>query len=309
MSVELFVDKFKTVAREHLKEFGRLFFGFFFPLAAFCSPLVVSAQSRIVFLFPEKNPVSRIAAEKLQSSLSKNFRILDAAMAEAVAFSQPDRNIFNLSAEDARNLGAAIGCNFFIVAKAQTLRRASLSKPDYYEAHLVIYLVSSRTGRLVFWKFSKFEDEVSENADKKLFASIENSADEIAENIKSADEKELGETEAANIREMPAADSPDAKDFRSPLPYRRLKPEYTSLANLYGVAATIDASVDLDENGRVARVEIVRWAGYGLDESVAETIRRMQWRAASIDGRALPIRILLRYNFKKLNPEERNNEQ
>jgi hypothetical protein len=52
------------------------------------------------------------------------------------------------------------------------------------------------------------------------------------------------------------------------------------------------------------RTQIVRWAGYGLDEAVTETVRRMNWRPATRGGKALPIRVLLRYNFKKIEKEE-----
>jgi hypothetical protein len=52
------------------------------------------------------------------------------------------------------------------------------------------------------------------------------------------------------------------------------------------------------------RIGITRWAGYGLDESVIKTINEMQWRAASREGKALPIRVLLRYNFKKIEKED-----
>jgi TonB family protein len=102
------------------------------------------------------------------------------------------------------------------------------------------------------------------------------------------------------LEELPAENSPEARNFRPPLPYKRIRPDYTKIANLYGVEATVDAEIDVDENGKILNIEIVRWAGFGLDESVAETIRKMQWRAASRDGKTLPVRVLLRYNFKKI---------
>jgi hypothetical protein len=134
--------------------------------------------------------------------------------------------------------------------------------------------------------------------------SIEILASDISVNIKTFSTREISETPVPKLAELPDEASPDAKNFRSPLPYRRLKPEYTSVANLYAVTATVDATVDLDETGKVLRVEITRWAGYGLDESVEETIRKMQWRSATRDGKPLPIRVLLRYNFKKIETDE-----
>jgi hypothetical protein len=265
---------------------------------------ISSAQTRLAFLVPEKTQNSQSVTDKLEASLSKDFKILDDSLVESVLQSLPEKNVFNLSTEEARNLGKAVGCDFFVVQKAETLRRASLSNPSYYESYAAVYLVSSRTGRLIFWNLLKFEADNPVEAEKKLLASTENLASEISTNLKFSKEKETKETELSKITELPDENSPEAKKFRSPLPYRRFKPHYTDLANLYNVAATVDAAVELNENGKVLKVDIVRWAGYGLDESVAETIRKMQWQPALRDGKALPIRVLLRYNFKKLESVE-----
>ena len=103
---------------------------------------------------------------------------------------------------------------------------------------------------------------------------------------------------------MPTENSPEAKNFRPPLPYKRIKPPYTRTAYLYSVEATVDVEIDVDETGKISRAEIVRWAGFGLDESVRETIRRMNWKAADRNGKSLPMRVLLRYNFKKIEPDD-----
>jgi hypothetical protein len=285
-----------------------LYFAFCILHFAFFSVLPASAQ-KIAFLVPEKNPVSLEVNEKFRESLAREFKILDDSLAESAAQGFTEKNVFNLSTQEARNLGRAMGSDFFILLKAETLRRASLSKPSpYYESYAAVYLVSSRTGRLAFWKLASFEAAESAEAEKKLHASIESLAAEVSAQIESAAQKELAEDEPPRLAEPPAEDSPEAKNFRAPLPFRRLRPAYPPEANLYGVAATIDALVDLDETGRVLRVEITRWAGYGLDESVIETIRKMQWRAASYlapgGEKPLPIRILLRYNFKKLKTDD-----
>lgn len=263
-----------------------------------------SAAQKLAVLIPVKSAQSEFVRQKLEENLSKNFKVSDDALAETVLFAEADKKIFNLSTEDARNFGSAAGCDFLLLIKSETLRRASLSKADYYESYAAVYLISSRTGRLVFWKLSSFEAESSRLSENKLNASLENLAAEIAANVKSANANELAENPSPRLAELPDENSPAARGFRPPLPYRRLKPVYTVTANLYGVEATVDALVDVDETGGIARIEITRWAGYGLDESVAEIIRKMQWRPASRDGKALPVRVLLRYNFKKLDREE-----
>ncbi len=128
---------------------------------------------------------------------------------------------------------------------------------------------------------------------------------EISQKLKTdAKEKSNGKS-ADNFESLPDENSPEAKDFRPPLPYKRIRPEYTKIANLYSVEATIDIEIDVDETGKVARAEIVRWAGFGLDESVTETVRKMNWRPAERNGKTLPVRVLLRYNFKKIAPDEK----
>ena len=304
MSSDYLIPTFKiTRPRPNLRSFGllRVFFLLLAPCGLLYTPVLAAAQ-KLAFLTPEKSRPAQIVNEKLQSRLAKDFKILDDSLVEAVSQSLSEMNVFNLSREEARNLGAAIGCDYFIVQKADTLRRASLSKPTYYESHAVVYLVSSRTGRLLYWELSKFEDDDSPEAERKMLAAAENLAAEISARLKAS--KQPGEIEQSGFAELPGEDSPDSKKFRPPLPYRRFKPQYTDVANLYNVAATVDAAVDIDETGRVLRVEILRWAGYGLDESVAETIRKMQWQPALLEGKALPIRVLLRYNFKKLESRE-----
>ncbi|HSK73846.1 MAG TPA: TonB family protein, partial [Pyrinomonadaceae bacterium] len=122
--------------------------------------------------------------------------------------------------------------------------------------------------------------------------------------VKANETAELDEKAAPKIAELPEENSPEAKNFRPPLPFKRVKPEYTATANLYRIEATIDILVDVDASGEILRMEIARWAGYGLDESVSETVRKMQWRGAERDGKFLPMRVLLRYNFRKIEDEE-----
>ena len=254
----------------------------------------------IAFLTPEKSVQSEIVREKIETSIANKFKILDDSLAETVFKTSKFENPFNLSTIDAQNFGNAVGCDFFIILKAENLRRVALAKGSYYESYIAVYLVSTRTGRLVFWTLKSFEAESFADADKKLFDSTENLASEISAKIITFYQSEINETPISQLEELPAENSPEAKNFRSPLPFKRLHPVYTSLANLYSIAATVDALVDLDENGKILRVEISRWAGYELDESVIKTIREMQWRPAMRDGKTLPIRVLLRYNFKKL---------
>ena len=54
----------------------------------------------------------------------------------------------SLTLGEARDLGAALGSDFFILGDAQTLRRSPSNGPVYFDSYASIFVVSARTGRL-----------------------------------------------------------------------------------------------------------------------------------------------------------------
>ena len=192
-----------------------------------------------------------------------------------------------------------MGCDFFILVRAADQRRSSSKREVYFESYAAIFAVSSRTGRLVDWIRPQFEAATAPEAQRMLRASVPKFAASLTIRLREVARAEAGEPTPAKIEEIPADGSPLAANFRSPVPYRRIKPEYTSEAFLYEVSATVEIEMDLDATGSIIRTEVVSWAGYGLDESVISAVRSMNWRAAYRDGKPLPMRVLLRYNFKR----------
>jgi TonB family protein len=271
---------------------------FVFLLTAYCSLLTVHAQ-KLAVLVPEKNAHGESFAGKLEVSLSPKLKILDDSLSETAFRSADYENPFNLTTGESKIIAAAIGCDYFLLVKSGNWRRSTFAKAEFYESFAAVYVVSARTGRLVFWRLSSFENESAANADKELFASTNNLATEIFDKLKIVSKDESSEKNARNIEELPAAETAENKNLRPPLPYKRIKPEYTKTAYLYNAEATVDIEIEVDEKGNILKTEIVRWAGFGLDESVTEAIKKMQWRAADRDGKPLPMRVLLRYNFKK----------
>lgn len=282
-----------------MKTIGVRLLSLMFLVSALCV-LSAPAQQKVAFIAPEKNSTSEAVAENLETHFVGSFKILDSALAQSVFRSQNYETPFNLTLEQARNFGKAVGCDFYIFVKAETLARTSLDKGTYQESYAAVFAVGSRTGKLIFWNLVKTEEATANDARKKLLSTLDSSAKEFVTKIQFALGKEVSEANAPKIAEPPDENSFEAKSFRPPLPFRRVKPEYTLLANLYSVAATIDVSVDVDADGKILRTEIMRWAGFGLDESVAEAVRKMNWRPAEREGKTLPIRVLLRYNFRKI---------
>lgn len=277
--------------------------------AALCASAARAApRATVAVLDFGDTPAGRRAADALDEDLRKRFPEFDYAnrsLARAAAKGAGYTGSLNLALEEARDLAAALGCDFFLTGAADTVPRQPSGRPVHYESYASVFLVSAFTGRLVLWQHVSAEAATAAEAEKLFAARLRAAAGPFAEAFARAraDEREEHrvriERDTPVIEEVPEADAPEAKNFRTPLPYRRLRPEYTEAASRVNAEATVDALVELDEAGEVRSVEIVRWAGYGLDESVARTVRQMHFRAALRDGKPVPVRALLRYNFRR----------
>ena len=259
----------------------------------------INAQ-RIAVIEPESSKVDGLASV-VRAELGSRFKILDESLADAAFSSVTFADYFNLSTSDARQIGEVLGVSNFVLLRSANQRRASLDRPAYFEAYAIAYLVDSRTGSLVGWFRETVEASNAKEASEKLIANAAQLAERISGSLKA---NRFSIRRDPTFEEVPPEGSPLAKGLRTPVPYRRLRPEYTDLASSYGVRATVDIEVDIDADGTIARTSIERWAGFGLEESVEKAVRSMNWRPAERNGKPLPMRILLRYNFVKVEKDE-----
>src|SRR5205085_11813686 len=118
-----------------------------------------SQRTRVAVLDFGETETGRRAAAKLARDLSSSDDLLIVARDEsrAAARGAGYAGSLNMTLQEARDLGAAIGCDFYITGDAQTLRRSSSARPVYYEAYASIFIVSTHTGRLVIWERPSFE--------------------------------------------------------------------------------------------------------------------------------------------------------
>ena len=258
-----------------------------------------AAAQPIAVISPDRSSQSISFAEQLKQSLPKPLEPIDADMAWAAFSSTLPATPYNMPEEEARLVGLRMGCDYFVLVRSEVVRRSSFERAEYYEAYSALYVVSRRTGRLVDWRLLSFEASKSEAARKLLQDAIPETAAKIAVLVPAVLKTELNQPQAPDLPE-PTDNKDKDPSLRSPLPYRRLKPEYTAQASLYGVTATVEITVDLDAAGTITRTEITRWAGYGLDEAVDKAVRTMNWRPADRNGKPLAMRFTLQYNFKKL---------
>jgi TonB family protein len=255
--------------------------------------------------------LARQASDTLAANVKHEptLAIFDRDQVRAAARGAGYAGTINLSLSEARELGAVLGCDFFILGDAQTLRRSPSTGAVYFESYASIFLVSARTGRLTRWERPNFQSHAPAESEKSLL--LELSSFEVRQRLNlamhRAQDDERGERELKPLdQQIPViTEAPDddkaaaAQGLRLPRPYRRVTPAYPESAALAEAEATVDVLVDLDVSGEVTRVEVVRWAGFGMDEATIETVRRLHFFPAMRDGLAIPIRVLLRYNFRK----------
>ena len=232
--------------------------------------------------------------------------LLDRGLSAAAARGVGYAGSLNLTLAEARSLGAAVGCDFYLTGDAQTIRRSSAARPVYFEAYATVFVVSSRTGRLVMWDRPAAEADTAEGAEASLLAALDGGAQLYAGAAAVEAEREererfaVEEGETTSVIDLSTDEGTAAnRDLREPAPYRRLRPAYTDAASRAEAEATVDALVWIGADGEVADVRVVRWAGFGLDEEVVATVRRMHFRPAQREGEPVPVRVLLRYNFRK----------
>jgi TonB family protein len=257
--------------------------------------------------------LGRVASEKLASNLKHEVGIvvLDQDQARAAARGALYKNSVNLSLNEARDLGAALGCDFFILGDAQTLRRSPSTGPLYFESYASIFLVSSRTGRLITWERPNFRAATSVAAEQLLLAELSafearNRSVQAIRRAQAEERRERALTIDQSDQQTPIIEEAPEDDKRAlaiglrlPRPYRHLLPAYPETASRAETEATVDVLVDLDASGEVMRVSVTRWAGFGLDEATIDTVHKLHFYPAMRNGVAIPIRVLLRYNFRK----------
>ncbi|HJP94976.1 MAG TPA: energy transducer TonB [Pyrinomonadaceae bacterium] len=255
-------------------------------------------------------PIAKSAADMLRSRFRSSGQVVvaDADLTRAAAKGIGYSGSLNLSIDEARDLGAALATEFYFIGDAQTLRRSSFKTPVYFESYCSIFLVSARSGRLLLWERPSFENNEATAAEARLseYLSADVFIRRLIETIlKTREEERVQRTTLPASAEVLIEEAPEdekvaaAEGIRLPRPYRRFRPEYPETAVRAEAEATVDVAVNVGADGEVSEVQVVRWAGFGLDETTVATVRQLHFFPAMKNGTPIPMRVLLRYNFRK----------
>jgi TonB family protein len=274
---------------------------FFLLLCLSCVPLRASAaptQLAIINLKGDERgeftAALRAAAKRSASDLS----LIDDDQAGTALRGLGYGGGLNLSLDEARAVGLSVGCDFFVVGQAYVARRIASADEFYFDAVAALFLVETKSGRLLKFRFGHAANRQEAGARAQLVSVINADWTAFDEAIAEARRRKESGRDVAARAAIPDLDEPPSSNITPPVFYQRLKPKYTDEARLAGVAATVELEVVFQADGRVGGIEVVRWAGFGLDESAVATARQLRFKPAELGGRQVSVRARVQYNFR-----------
>jgi hypothetical protein len=216
----------------------------------------------------------------------------------------------NMTKDEARKIGAAIGCDFFLIGKTEEVTRSEREGESHEEAFAGVMIVNGRTGTLVSFDFLSTKSGSKDEAMRLLLNKLQSRTAAYVEQMSeiyqtpaklgSVSRQPVERDTREFVEEIPEEESSRADGFKPPEVLNHVKPEYTSDAETADITATVEAMVVFNAIGEIGSVEITRWAGFGLDESSARAIRQLKFKPATREGKAINVRALIQYNFRRV---------
>jgi TonB family protein len=259
---------------------------------------------------------ARAIETSFKDALARDARVLmiePSQLQAALAGIKYDGSI-NMSKDEARRLGGAIGCDFFIVGKAEVFTRSEREKEEHEEAFTGVMVVDSRSGALAVFDFLNERASTKGGALAAVIKSLnarvavyaqrmnefrmrrETAPEQTSSSHAGGDNAPVAE----KAEDIPDAESAVGAGFKAPEFLNRVKPEYTREADQANITATVEARAVFLGNGEIGEIEITRWAGFGLDEAAERAIRQLKFKPATRNGRPVSVRAIVRYNFRRV---------
>jgi TonB family protein len=93
----------------------------------------------------------------------------------------------------------------------------------------------------------------------------------------------------------------DGKEVRAPRARYTPEPSFSEAAKKAGLQGSVLLDSVIDQNGRVARSNIVRPLGLGLDEQAIATVKTWRFKPATKDGHPVAVEINIEVQFNLFN--------
>lgn len=242
---------------------------------------------------PLRSEVARLLAGSGVATL--DFGLADAA-SRGVGFN----GSLNPTKDEIRRVASAIGCDILVLGTSSVAERESTDPARRWDAFAGLFLVDGRSGNLLHYNGLRYFGSERADVERLLLDAVAVEVKSWSKRIRLLDRV---------IDERPEIGSPESfLDFVSnpegspneipPRFFSRPVPAYTTDADRIHATATVELLVEFLADETYGRIELVRWAGFGLDESAIAAVRASKFWPARKNGRLVPARAMLRFNFR-----------
>lgn len=248
--------------------------------------------------------VETLRAEVRRVLADDGATVVADSLADAAARGVGYDGSLNPIRDDVRRLVSAIGVEIVVLGTSSVVERESADPNHRWDAFAAVFLVDGRSGRLLRYRGMVILDATRAAAETRLIAAVAAEVATWIDRVRS-DEGTVGDTR--NTEDSAFVDFVSQPEGRSglipPRFFSRPVPAYTPDADRAHVTATVELLVEFLADGTYGRIEVVRWAGFGLDESSVAAVRSSKFWPARRDGISIPARAVLRFNFRFLGDE------
>ncbi len=243
----------------------------------------------------------RVLAESLASD-ERVVLVNEAQIKPALSAFGYDGSI-NLHIDDAKHLGAAIGCDFFIIGKTDSATRSERAGEAHEETFIAVMMVEARSGALAVFDFILKKAAARKDAEHHAAQALSQQTKNYIGKLIDFRTASGSSTTASSktVEDLPDTELAAGAGFKPPEFLNRVKPEFTEIADRADINATVEARVVFGANAEVGDIEIIRWAGFGLDESAIGAIRQLKFKPAMRNHQPISTRAMIRYNFRRVN--------
>lgn len=243
--------------------------------------------------------IQRLRAEVRRVLSAAGATIVADGLAEAAARGVGYDGSLNPTRDDVKRLVSAIGAETVVVGTSSVVERESGDPSRRWDAFAGVFLVDGRSGRLLRYCGLSFLDASREVAEARLISAV---AAEIATWVDVVRSDGIAIPDEWNSEDATFVDfvsQPEGSpDLIPPRFFSRPVPAYTPDADRVHATATVELLVEFLADGSYGRIDVVRWAGFGLDEASILAVRSSKFWPARRVGVSVPARAMIRFNFR-----------
>ncbi|MBI4750261.1 MAG: TonB family protein [Acidobacteria bacterium] len=243
-------------------------------------------------------PLEAALSQGLQAS---GVEVLPSALVGAPLSARNGSAInFNPHREEARQLGAALGCDFYLQGRVLSARRLTSTNESYFEVRFSLFCIDARTGTLVTWRELKAQGPFPEHARAEAICETSRLATVVVHDFqvfRKQQISQLNDSSGDTVLDLRSGEVPE--DVTLPIFLKRPRPTTTEAARDASIEAKIETEIVFGTTGKVEDIRIVRWAGYGLDEAVIQAIQSYSFKPATQNGVPVRIKLLAEFNFRR----------